>query len=155
MGVEIERKFLVDHDKWHQVDKPKGMVIRQGYMLKDDIKTIRIRVRDDQGYITIKGKTHGISRSEYEYAIPLKDGNELLATFCAAVIDKIRYNITFAGNLWEVDVFEGDNKGLIVAEIELDSENEVFDLPDWIAKEVTDDARYFNSNLSVNPFKNW
>ncbi|MEO6523601.1 MAG: CYTH domain-containing protein [Mucilaginibacter sp.] len=155
MGVEIERKFLVDHAQWNQLSKPKGMVIRQGYMLKADDKTIRIRVKDDQSYITIKGKTQGISRSEYEYAIPLKEGNELLAAFCAAVIDKTRYNITFAGKLWEVDVFEGDNAGLIVAEIELESEDEMFDLPEWITKEVTDDARYFNSNLSVNPYKNW
>jgi adenylate cyclase len=155
MGVEIERKFLVDHGKWGQLNKPKGMLIRQGYMLKEDAKTIRIRVKDDLSYITIKGKTQGISRSEYEYAIPLNDGNELLAAFCDAVVDKTRYNINFAGKLWEVDVFEGDNAGLIVAEIELDDEVETFDRPEWIANEVTDDVRYFNSNLSVNPYKNW
>jgi len=155
MGVEIERKFLVDHDKWNVLDKPRGMIIRQGYMLKDDDKTIRIRIKDEQSYITIKGKTEGISRSEYEYAIPLKEGNELLIAFCDAVIDKIRYNINFSGKLWEVDVFEGDNHGLIVAEIELNSEEEAFERPDWVAQDVTDDARYFNSNLSVNPYKNW
>lgn len=155
MGIEIERKFLVDHDQWNKLDKPKGMIIRQGYMLKDDSKTIRVRVKDDSGYITIKGKTEGISRSEYEYAIPVKDGNELLATFCDASVNKTRYNITFAGKLWEVDVFEGDNSGLIIAEIELDNEVETFELPKWIAKEVTEDARYYNSNLSVNPYKNW
>jgi adenylate cyclase len=155
MGVEIERKFLVDHDRWKQLQKPQGLIIRQGYMLKDAAKTIRIRVKDDLSYITIKGKTEGISRSEYEYAIPLKDGNELLAAFCDAVVDKVRYCINFAGKLWEVDVFNGDNEGLIVAEIELDHDQEAFELPDWVATEVTDDSRYYNSNLSVNPYKNW
>lgn len=155
MGIEIERKFLVDHAKWNALDKPKGMLIKQGYMLKDDAKTIRIRVKDDLSYITIKGKTQGISRSEYEYAIPLNDGNELLTAFCDAVVDKTRYCITFGGKLWEVDVFEGDNLGLIVAEIELDDEAETFELPEWVTREVTDDKKYFNSNLSVNPFKNW
>lgn len=155
MGVEIERKFLVDHEKWNQVEKPEGMIIRQGYMHKEPSKTIRIRVRDKESYITIKGKSHGISRSEYEYKIPLNDGNEMLASFCDAIIDKVRYCITYAGKFWEIDVFAGDNNGLIVAEIELDNEHEQFDVPDWIDVEVTEDKRYYNSNLSVNPYSSW
>jgi adenylate cyclase len=155
MGVEIERKFLVDYKKWIALTKPQGMAIKQGYMLKDNSKTIRIRIKDDESYITIKGKTQGISRSEYEYGIPLNDGNEMLTAFCDAVVEKVRYCITYADKLWEVDVFDGDNQGLVVAEIELDDEAETFELPDWITTEVTDDHRYFNSNLSVNPYKNW
>ncbi|RKR83741.1 adenylate cyclase [Mucilaginibacter gracilis] len=155
MGVEIERKFLVDHAKWQTLQKPHGMVIKQGYLLTDPEKTIRIRIKDQLSYITIKGKTKGISRSEYEYPIPLNEANELLSSLCEAVISKTRYCITFAGKLWEVDVFNGDNQGLIVAEIELDDENEQFDTPPWLAAEVSDDARYYNSNLSLNPFKNW
>lgn len=155
MGVEIERKFLVDHAKWQQLAKPECMVIRQGYLLKDPEKTIRVRVKDELSYITIKGKTEGISRSEYEYQIPLNDGNELLSAFCEAVINKIRYCIVFACKLWEVDVFSGDNEGLIMAEIELNDEHEMFDLPDWITTEVTHDKRYYNSNLSVSPYKSW
>lgn len=155
MGIEIERKFLVHHDKWALIQKPKGMVIRQGYMHKEPDKTIRVRVKDQESFITIKGKSEGMSRSEYEYAIPLADGNEMLDAFCDAIIDKVRYNITYAGKLWEVDVFTGDNAGLIVAEIELRSEDETFELPDWIDREVTRDKRYFNSNLSVKPYSNW
>jgi adenylate cyclase len=155
MGVEIERKFLVHHDKWAALAKPKGLVIRQGYMLKDAAKTIRVRIKDEESFITIKGKTKGISRSEYEYGIPLKDGLELLEAFCEAVVEKQRYCISYAGKLWEVDVFEGENQGLIVAEIELADEAETFDLPRWVSTEVTSDARYYNSNLSVNPYKNW
>lgn len=155
MGVEIERKFLVYREKWNQLVKPYGMVIRQGYMHREPSKTIRVRIKDKESYITIKGKLEGISRSEYEYQIPLNDGNEMLASFCDTVIDKVRYCITYAGKLWEVDVFAGDNEGLIVAEIELDDEHEQFDVPDWIGVEVTEDKRYYNSNLSVSPYNSW
>jgi adenylate cyclase len=155
MGVEIERKFLVDRTKWHLLIKPEGAVFRQGYMLREPSKTVRVRVTDSRGFITIKGKTTGISRSEYEYEIPVNEGNELLSAFCDALINKIRYCISFAGKVWEVDVFSGDNDGLIIAEIELNDESEFFDLPDWIAEEVTGDERYYNSNLSIHPYKNW
>lgn len=155
MGVEIERKFLVDYEKWDQLAKPKGTVFKQGYIVKEPSKTVRVRVAGNQAYITIKGISKGISRSEYEYEIPVDDGNELLSSFCEALINKIRYCITFAGKMWEVDVFAADNDGLIVAEIELADESETFDLPDWIGQEVTDDERYYNSNLSVSPYKNW
>jgi CYTH domain-containing protein len=155
MGLEIERKFLVDHEKWRQLTKPAGIHYRQGYLLNEDHRTIRVRVTDEQGYITLKGATSGITRKEFEYKIPVDDGNELLDGFALSEVKKVRYRIEFAGNLWEVDEFGGDNAGLIMAEIELDDENEKFDLPDWVTTEVSDDERYYNSNLSVNPFKSW
>jgi adenylate cyclase len=155
MGVEIERKFLVNAGKWNALNKPEGIAYRQGYIVKEEAKTVRIRIAGKDGFITIKGKSSGISRSEFEYSIPEPDAEALLAEFCQEIIAKTRYNITYAGKLWEVDVFAEDNDGLIVAEIELDNEAESFDLPDWLAKEVTGDIRYYNSSLAENPFKNW
>ena len=155
MGVEIERKFLVDHEKWQLVIKPAGTHYRQGYLLNDDIRTIRVRVTDKQGFITIKGATTGITRKEYEYKIPVDDGNELLDGFAVSEVEKIRHRIEFAGKLWEVDVFLGDNEGLIVAEIELHGETDEFKKPGWVTREVSDDARYYNSNLSLHPYKKW
>src|SRR4051794_10421488 len=155
MGVETEKKFLVKKDLWNKVKKG-GTLYRQGYMLREENKTIRIRlIEGDQGYITIKGKAKGFSRPEYEYPIPGKDAEELLQNFCDAVVSKRRYKINIEGKLWEVDEFLGDNEGLIVAELELDNETEQFNLPEWIATEVSGDQRYYNSELSVNPFKNW
>jgi adenylate cyclase len=155
MGVEIERKYLLDLEKWKAMDKPAPKFLRQGYMVKEPSKTIRIRIADEDGYITIKGKSTGASRSEYEYPLPLADAMELLNDFCDAVITKNRYEIEFAGKLWEVDEFMGDNEGLYIAEIELDDEAELFELPEWVDKEVTGDKKYYNSNLSVNPYRNW
>jgi len=155
MGNEIERKFLVDHEKWRRVKKGKGTHYRQGYLINDEKRTFRVRVTDKHGYITLKGSTSGISRKEYEYKIPVEDGIELLDAFAESEVRKIRYKVKFAGNLWEVDEFSGDNEGLIMAEIELEHEDEEFDKPDWLAREVSDDDRYYNSNLSVHPFKKW
>ena len=155
MGIEIERKFLVDQEKWQQVIKPQGKVYRQGYLLSDEKCTVRIRVADDVAYITLKGSTTGISRSEFEYTIPVNEGKEILKDMATSFIEKTRYNINHAGNVWEVDVFEGDNQGLIIAEIELKHENQGFEKPEWIKNEVSDDRRYTNAYLSVNPFKNW
>jgi adenylate cyclase len=155
MGLEIERKFLIDHEKWGKVTKPEACNLKQGYILSEERKTIRIRVDDEQAYITIKGATLGITRSEFEYIIPHKDGVELLQQFAVSYIEKARYCITVGNKVWEVDVFGGDNAGLIVAEIELDHEDEQFLLPEWVADEVTRDERYYNSNLSVHPYKNW
>lgn len=155
MGVETEKKFLVKKELWNKVKKG-GTRYRQGYILRQEDKTIRIRlIEGDKGYITIKGKARGISRPEYEYAIPEKDAEELLENFCDAVVSKKRYKINIEGKLWEVDEFLGDNEGLIVAELELKEEAEQFNLPEWIGTEVTGDPRYYNSELSVNPFKNW
>ncbi|WP_121809826.1 CYTH domain-containing protein [Mucilaginibacter kameinonensis] len=155
MAIEIERKFLVDHEKWQQVAKPEPMHFRQGYIFSDEKKTIRIRVTDAEGYITIKGSSAGFSRSEFEYIIPAADGVQLLDNFAVSELEKYRFNINYAGKLWEVDEFLGDNQGLLMAEIELDSEDEKFELPPWVTIEVTGDKRYYNSFLSVNPFKNW
>ena len=155
MAIEIERKFLVDKEKWQQLEKPVPMHLRQGYIFSDENKTIRIRVADDQAFITIKGSTTGMSRSEFEYTIPANEGVQLLDNFAVSELEKYRYNITFAGKLWEVDVFLGENQGLLVAEIELDNEDEEFELPLWVTTEVTGDKRYYNSKLSTHPFKNW
>jgi len=155
MGIEIERKFLVDHEKWRQVIKPPGNHYRQGYLLNDEQRTIRVRVTDEQGYITLKGATAGITRKEYEYKIPVEDGIELLDGFAVSQVEKIRYRIDFAGKLWEVDEFWGDNDGLIMAEIELRNESEKFELPAWVTQEVSDDKRYYNSYLSLHPYKEW
>ncbi|NHA03928.1 CYTH domain-containing protein [Mucilaginibacter sp. HC2] len=155
MGIEIERKFLVDHEQWRQLSKPAGKHYRQGYILSDDIKTIRVRVTDEHGYITIKGKTKGISRLEYEYIIPVNEGVELLNNFATSELEKTRYCINYEGKIWEVDDFLGENQGLLVAEIELEDEAEKFKLPPWITVEVTGDKKYYNSALSLNPFKGW
>lgn len=155
MGLEIERKYLVKHELWHALLKPEGVNYRQGYLISDKEKTVRVRATDSQGFITIKSKTVGATRLEYEYQIPLAESIELLNAFTQNNIDKIRYNIDFQGKTWEIDVFSGDNEGLIVAEIELESESENYQIPEWIDVEVTHDNRYFNSNLSKMPFKNW
>ncbi|MEB0263591.1 MULTISPECIES: CYTH domain-containing protein [unclassified Mucilaginibacter] len=155
MPTEIERKFLIDHAKWEKVIKPNGKLYKQGYILSEEKRTVRIRVTDTVAYITLKGASTGISRSEYEYTIPVIEGNEILQNFATSYIEKIRYDINYAGHLWEVDVFRGVNNGLIVAEIELNSEDEQFEKPDWVGEEVSHDGRYTNASLSVNPYKVW
>jgi CYTH domain-containing protein len=155
MGVEIERKFLVDHEKWGRLEKPDYIHYRQGYLLSNGKETIRVRISDKEGFLNLKSKISQMSRKEYEYKIPLQDGIEILKAFTDRGTEKVRYKIFFAGKIWEVDVFMGDNKGLIVAEIELESEDEKFEKPDWVTKEVTDDGKYTNSNLSIHPYNNW
>lgn len=155
MGTEIERKFLVDHHKWGKVNKPEGKVIKQGYILNDEKRTVRIRVTNTVAFITLKGGTEGISRSEFEYEIPKDNGEQILKEFATSSIEKTRYNINYEGHLWEVDVFEGNNSGLIVAEIELESEQEHFKKPDWVTQEVSYDSRFSNALLSVNPYATW
>jgi adenylate cyclase len=155
MGKEIERKFLIDQQKWDSLTKPEGKLFRQGYLLTDKDKTIRVRATETKGFLTIKGQTIGATRMEYEYKIPVGEAIELLNNFSLSELSKTRYEIPSSGKLWEVDVFLGDNKGLIVAEIELESENETFDLPDWVTTEVTEEEKYYNSNLTVKPFKDW
>ncbi|MGA9213522.1 CYTH domain-containing protein [Kaistella sp.] len=155
MGIEIERKFLVKKERWKEVNKTSGEMYRQGYLLTDPNKTIRVRQTNDKGFLTIKGISVGASRAEYEYEIPWKEAEELLDQFAVSELSKIRYKILFENKLWEIDEFLGDNEGLIVAEIELTSENETFTLPDWIGCEVTGEERYYNSNLVIEPFVNW
>ena len=153
MAKEIERKFLVKKELF----KPsvEGEFIAQGYLSSTPEHTVRIRIKNHRGYLTIKGRNTGISRSEFEYEIPEVDAKELLELCEPSIIVKHRHNINFNGSKWEVDVFEGDNEGLIVAEIELKSEDETFSKPDWIGEEVSFDVRYYNSNLSKCPFKSW
>lgn len=155
MGKEIERKYLIELTKWQQVSKPKGELYRQGYLLTDPDKTIRVRLTETAGYITIKGATLNATRSEYEYEIPASEAKELLDSFSVSELSKTRYRIEHGEKVWEVDEFFGDNEGLIVAEIELTTEDEEFDIPGWIGKEVTGDAKYYNSSLTVNPYNNW
>lgn len=155
MALEIERKYLIHQDKWDNFPKPEGQTYRQGYILKDPDKTIRVRVTETTAYLTIKGASTGFTRTEFEYEIPKEEGIELLDNFAVSELSKIRYKIIHADKLWEVDVFLGDNEGLIVAEIELESEDETFGIPEWISTEVTGEDKYYNSNLSANPFKNW
>src|SRR5688500_12543499 len=145
MGQEIERKYLVDHNKWQQIDKPTGQLYRQGYLLTDPMKTIRVRQTAEKGFLTIKGLSIGATRPEYEYEIPFDDAKELLDNFSIAELSKIRYKIIFDNKIWEVDEFLGDNTGLIVAEIELTSEDENFGIPAWVDKEVTGQEKYYNS----------
>lgn len=155
MGKEIERKYLVDIETWNKLEKPPGTQFRQGYLLTDPDKTIRVRVTDTKGYLTIKGISEGASRLEFEYEIPVEEARELLDKFSISELSKIRYTIVYKNKTWEVDEFLGDNAGLFVAEIELQSEDEVFDLPEWVTREVTEDKKYYNSNLTINPYKNW
>lgn len=155
MGIEIERKFLVNQDQWHDIEKPVGEFYRQGYLLTDPKKTIRVRQTSDKGFLTIKGISLGASRAEFEYEIPFEEAKELLDQFSVSELSKIRYKILFEEKLWEVDEFLGENQGLIVAEIELESEEEKFALPYWIGKEVTGENQFYNSNLTLNPFKTW
>jgi adenylate cyclase len=155
MPKEIERKFLINHAKWKQVEKPIGDFYRQGYLLTDPNKTIRVRLTNTSAFLTIKGLSVGATRPEFEYEIPMQDAKELLDNFAVSELSKVRYKINFNNKLWEVDEFLGNNLGLIVAEIELKSENETFDLPDWIDREVTGKQKYYNSNLTIVPFKDW
>jgi adenylate cyclase len=154
MGVEIERKFLLLGDAWRKLGEP--VLLRQGYLSSNPDRTVRVRTEGDQGLMTIKGRSVGATRGEWEYPIPLQDANELLERLCEQpIIEKYRRRIAFGGHTWEVDEFLGANQGLVVAEIELDSEQQLFDKPDWIGEEVTDERRYFNSSLIRNPFSTW
>lgn len=147
MGIEIERKFLVDKDRWLKVKPKTGDKIIQGYLLKSIEKTIRVRVKGNRGFITIKGKTKGISRAEYEYEIPLSEAIELLDEFCPQRIEKMRYELVHDQRTWVVDEFIAPQPGLILAEIELSEEKEKFDKPNWIEEEVSDQPKYYNANM--------
>ncbi len=154
MGVEIERKFLVAGDVWRDMGTP--VLLRQGYLSLDPERTVRVRIENDGGTITIKGRSVGATRGEWEYPIPLADANALLDGLCQSpLIEKYRRRIEFDGNIWEVDEFLGANAGLVVAEIELASEQQAFAKPDWIGDEVTHDRRYFNSSLIRQPYSGW
>jgi adenylate cyclase len=149
LGTEIERKFLVTEPS--VVDGLTGSVIRQGYLSRAPERTVRVRRRGDRAYITVKGANVGARRSEWEYEIPAVDADEMLALCQGPVLDKTRYLIDVAGRTWELDVFRGANAGLVMAEVEIESEDAVVELPAWAGLEVTDDPRYYNANLSRHP----
>lgn len=154
MGIEIERKFLLANDDWR--DLASGIVYRQGYLSTHPHATVRVRTQGNRGVLTVKGKSIGLTRLEYEYEIPLNDANALLDELCGhPLIEKKRYKINHKGFIWEIDEFSGENKGLILAEIELESEEQTFTKPSWVGKEVSGDPRYYNSNLARAPFTSW
>ena len=154
MGIEIERKFLVVGTAWRVLAPP--VLLRQGYLSTDPARTVRVRIEGEGAVLTIKGKNVGIARGEWEYPIPVAEAAELLDGLCQQpLVEKYRRRIRVGAHTWEVDEFLGANAGLLVAEIELASETERFDKPDWIGAEVTHDARYFNSNLIRAPYSTW
>ena len=153
MGKEIERKYLLKGDGWKGV---KGTHYCQGYLNSIKERTVRVRTIDDKGFLTVKGISVGATRLEYEYEIPVKDAKELLIELCEKpLIEKSRFKVESGGLIWEIDEFYGENEGLVVCEVELESEDQKIELPDWVGEEVTSDPRYFNSNLIKHPYKNW
>ena len=155
MGLEIERKFLVRKDLWYAVNKPDGIELRQSYLVNEPDKVIRIRTAGNSGFLTIKGPTQDATRLEYEYPVPILEALEIFNHFTTKSIGKVRYKIEFVGRIWEIDEFFGDNEGLIIAEIELKSPDDLFERPSWIGEEVTSDPRYYNSYLIDHPYNSW
>ena len=155
MAKEIERKYLVLNDSYKAYSTVT--YIQQGYISTKKERVVRVRIKDDKGYITIKGENNGAVRLEYEYPIPVTEAKEIIENLCQKpIIEKRRYNFRTAdGHLWEIDEFFGENEGLVVAEIEIEREDEEYEIPEWVGEEVTSDMRYYNSNLMQNPYKNW
>jgi CYTH domain-containing protein len=152
MGIEIERKFLVVGDDWRRAPP---VAYAQGYLNRDKQRTVRVRVVQDQAWLTIKGANAGATRAEFDYAIPVADAEQLLALCDGPLVRKLRRVVVHAGARWEIDEFQGENAGLVVAEIELASEAQAFEAPPWLGAEVTHDPRYYNSNLAGTPFSTW
>lgn len=154
--IEIERKFLVVSNGYRTAASSRTRIV-QGFLNTNPNRTVRVRVKGDAGYITVKGKSNasGTSRFEWEKDIEVKDAKALLQLCEKGIVDKIRYDVKFGKHLFEVDEFYGDNEGLIIAEVELTSENEIYEKPDWLGKEVTGDVKYYNSQLAKKPFNNW
>ncbi|WP_314000848.1 CYTH domain-containing protein [uncultured Paenibacillus sp.] len=154
MAKEIERKFLVKNLAFK--DYAEGILYRQGYIANSADKVVRVRIAGDKGYLTIKTKNIGLTRSEFEYEIPVKDADELLRSVCEKpIIEKYRYTYSYEGHTWEIDEFLGANEGLVIAEVELQTEDEAVSKPDWIGEEVSGDSKYYNSNLIKHPYQNW
>jgi adenylate cyclase len=154
MGVEIERKFLLAGDGWR--GQGQAIPMRQGYLCSDPERTVRVRIEGARAVITIKSKGNGLRRGEWEYAIPVADAAELLDGLCEQpLVEKTRHRIAIGAHVWEVDEFAGENAGLVVAEIELAAEDEAFDKPDWIGREVSGDRRYYNASLIRSPYSQW
>jgi adenylate cyclase len=154
VGVEIERKFLLTDMSWKH--GARGLTMRQAYLSTDPDRTVRVRVVGDEGWLTIKGRSSGPVRAEFEFPIPVDEAVEMIATLALhAAIEKTRYRIEHAGDVWEIDEFAGENAGLVVAEIELESADQPFATPPWLGAEVTDDPRFTNARLSILPFSRW
>ena len=155
MGIEIERKFLVEGTDWRS-EAVASKAMKQGYLGRLGKASVRVRTTEDAAYLNIKSADLGISRREYEYAIPLAEADEMLETIAeGAIIDKTRYIVPFGAHTWEIDVFAGPNAGLVVAEIELATPDEPFERPVWLGKEVSDDPRYYNVCLVTHPYSEW
>jgi adenylate cyclase len=155
MGREIERKYLVRDESWRR-DADQGVRYRQGYLSLEPGRSVRVRQAGDLGFLTIKGPSEGAGRDEFEYPIPLADAEHLLNRLCIQpLIEKTRYTIQHSGWKWEIDEFAGENRGLIVAEIEIPDERQTFDKPGWAGEEVTHDRRYYNSQLVLHPYPEW
>jgi CYTH domain-containing protein len=156
MATEIERKFLLGNDAWKRAIDGPGLLVRQGYLSDGRQCTVRVRVKGEKAWITVKGPTIRCSRSEYEYPIPIEDATAMLDSLSAKpLIEKTRYTVTRGGVVFEIDEFHAENAGLVLAEVELESEDQAVDLPDWIGEEVTGDPRYYNSNLARFPYTQW
>ena len=153
MGKEIERKYLVSGDGWGPADD--GKLQRQGYLSINDRGTVRVRVEAGRAHLNMKGKQTGLTRAEYEYEIPLADGKEILDSLCEFVVEKTRYKREVGGKIWDVDVFHGENDGLVTAEVELASEEEPFELPAWAGEDVSLDERYRVAYLCRHPWRDW
>lgn len=155
MAREIERKFLLKDSAWEAL-ATRREIMRQGYLAEDSRCSVRIRIAAEAAYLNIKSATLGVSRHEFEYAVPVADAEEMLGLFCAGrCVEKVRHYVPYGAHLWEIDVFEGRNSGLVVAEIELQSADERFAVPDWLGAEVSADPRYYNSCLIDLPYADW
>jgi len=155
MPVEIEHKFLLKSDAWREAAYAVKR-LRQGYLNNEKRCSVRVRSDGERGWLNVKSATIGAWRQEFEYEIPLADAEQMLDTLCLKpLIEKSRHHVDVGGHVWEIDVFEGDNAGLVVAEVELGQADEVFQMPDWAGEEVTHDVRYYNTSLSRHPFKDW
>ena len=155
MAIEIEHKFLLANDAWRK-HVSRSVKYRQGYLSSQATSSIRVRIGNDHAWLNIKTATIGTHRHEYEYEIPMADAGEILTNLCRKpLIEKTRHFVTDDNHLWEIDEFEGDNQGLIVAEIELDATGQSFSKPPWLGLEVTDDLRYYNNNLAIHPYSEW
>ncbi|VAX01049.1 Adenylate cyclase [hydrothermal vent metagenome] len=155
MPIEIERKYLLRNDDW-RLDADQGTQYEQGYIIGSDKASVRVRIQGAEAFINIKSATLGIKRQEFEYGIPLDEAREILSSLCEKpLVIKTRYIVNVNGDKWEIDVFDGGNKGLIVAEIELQSEDQSIELPAWCGQEVSEDPRYYNVNLAKHPYTKW
>lgn len=152
MGQEIERKYRIHCRK---IPLGKGIPIKQGYLPSAGACEVRVRIAGNQAFLTLKSKSEGITRGEFEYPVPVSDAKQILSGFCSQFVEKTRYEVEHAGHTWDVDIFEGENEGLALAEIELQCESETFQKPWWVDEEVTGDVRFYNAQLASRPYKQW